>query len=67
MKKKILSVVLALTMAMGMSISAFADTVVGNQEGAAATAAAGCGWSAPAGRPARPSISALPFRFLLYR
>lgn len=45
MKKKILSVVLALTMAMGMSISAFADTVVGNQEGAAATAAAGASLS----------------------
>lgn len=41
MKKKILSAILAMTMAMGLSISAYADTVVGNQEDADATAAAG--------------------------
>jgi|GEM_PF-4929910 hypothetical protein len=41
MKKKILSVVLAMTMVMGLSITAFADTVVGNQDGADATASAG--------------------------
>ena len=44
MKKKILSLVLAMTMVMGMSLAAFAaddPTIVGNVEGADATAAAG--------------------------